>query len=72
MEEGNNKEDLPFISAVGIGAQGKREGVLGHEVVEFLDFARKLRRRRKLGVLRQGVGRLLAFNFKSCNMSIWL
>ena len=71
MEERNNKEDLSFISVVGVGAQGEYEGTQSHEIVEFQNFVGKFRRRRKLGVLWKGVGRLLlAFSFKSCNTSI--
>ena len=73
MEERNNKEKPPFISVVGVGVHGEREGALSHEVAEFRDFSRKFGRRRKLGVLRLVVlscGLLLAFSFKSCNTSI--
>ena len=65
MEEGNNKEDLSFISVIGVGAQGEHEGALSHEIVEFRNFAGKFGRRRKVWVLWRGVSRLLlVFSFE--------
>ena len=55
-EKGDDEENLLFISTIGVGTHGEREGAMGNEIAEIRDFTRELGRCRNFGIRGRRAG----------------